>query len=138
MLKGINKPILNQAQARKKAIHDQRKPYEKVAEGMEAQFISHMLTELKKTAPSATAESQAQKIYSSLLDTERSEAMSKQGLGIKKMVLSQMLPEHLKYESERVVRTNPNPEIKKYQNPYEQNRLKHGIKMRAVQGESNE
>ncbi|MDP7321800.1 MAG: rod-binding protein [Bacteriovoracaceae bacterium] len=70
------------------------KPYLKVAEGLEAQFTNHLLNQMRKTVHPIEPESQAEKIYKSMLDSERSELMSKTdtGLGIKDLVLEQIYP----------------------------------------------
>ena len=75
------------------------KPYEEIAEGMEASFTSHMLSEMRKTIPKETPDSSAMEYYNSLLDYERSQLMAKSdsGLGVKKIILDQIVPNHLKH-----------------------------------------
>src|SRR5690554_4404007 len=75
------------------------KPYEDIAEGMEANFTSHLLAEMRKTVPKETPDSSATEYYNSLLDFERAQLMAKSdtGLGIKKVVLDQIVPQHLKH-----------------------------------------
>ncbi|HLW57579.1 MAG TPA: rod-binding protein [Bacteriovoracaceae bacterium] len=75
------------------------KPYEEIAEGMEASFTSHLLAEMRKTIPKETPDSSATEYYNSLLDYERAQLMAKSdtGLGIKKVVLDQIVPQHLKH-----------------------------------------
>ncbi len=75
------------------------KPFEDVAEGMEASFTSHMLAEMRKTVPKDTPDSTATAYYNSLLDYERAQTMAKSdsGLGIKKVILDQIVPEHMKH-----------------------------------------
>lgn len=75
------------------------KPYEEVAEGMETSFTSHMLREMRKTIPKETPDSSAMDYYNSLLDYERAQTMaqSDSGLGIKKVILEQIVPQHLKH-----------------------------------------
>jgi Rod binding domain-containing protein len=75
------------------------KPYEEIAEGMEANFTSYMLQEMKKTVPKETPDSTAQEYYNSLLDGERAQLMaqSDNGLGVKKIILDQIVPQHLKH-----------------------------------------
>jgi Rod binding domain-containing protein len=62
------------------------KPYEEIAEGMEANFSAHMLAEMRKTIPKESPDSSAMEYYNSLLDYERAQLMAKSdsGLGIKK------------------------------------------------------
>jgi Rod binding domain-containing protein len=76
-----------------------RRPYEKVAEGMETQFINHMIKEMRKGVPKEDQDSSAMNYYNSVMDYERSKILASDprgGIGIKKMILEQMLPEHLK------------------------------------------
>ena len=74
------------------------KPYLDVAEGMESQFTNHLLNEMRKTVHSSTPESSASRVYKSLLDQERADMMAKSdsGVGVKDVVLEQILPAHLK------------------------------------------
>lgn len=75
------------------------KPFEDIAEGMEANFTSHMLAEMRKTVPKETPDSSAMEYYNSLLDSERSQLMaqSDSGLGIKKVILDQIVPQNMKH-----------------------------------------
>lgn len=75
------------------------KPYEDVAEGMEANFTSYMLAEMRKTIPKETPDSSATNYYNSLLDSERAQLMAKSesGLGVKKVILDQIVPQHMKH-----------------------------------------
>ena len=75
------------------------KPYEDIAEGMEANFTSHMLAEMRKTVPKETPDSSAMEYYNSLLDYERAQLMAKSdsGLGIKKVILDQIVPPNMKH-----------------------------------------
>ncbi len=75
------------------------KPYEDIAEGMEANFTTHMLAEMRKTIPKETPDSSAMEYYNSLLDFERAQLMAKSdsGLGVKKVILDQIVPQHLKH-----------------------------------------
>jgi len=75
------------------------KPFEDIAEGMEANFTSHMLAEMRKTIPKETPDSSAMEYYNSLLDYERAQLMAKSdsGLGIKKVILDQIVPQHMKH-----------------------------------------
>lgn len=74
------------------------KQYEDVAEGMEANFTNHMLGEMRKSVNKETPDSAAMDYYNSLMDDEHSKTMaaSKNGLGVKGMILDQILPQHLK------------------------------------------
>lgn len=75
------------------------KPYEDIAEGMEANFTSHMLAEMRKTIPKENPDSSAMEYYNSLLDYERSQLMAKSdsGLGVKKVILDQIVPQNMKH-----------------------------------------
>lgn len=75
------------------------KPYQDVAEGMETSFTSHMLAEMRKTIPKESPDSSATEYYNSLLDYERAQTMAKSdsGLGIKKIILDQIVPQHMKH-----------------------------------------
>ncbi len=74
------------------------KPYIDIAEGMEENFTSYMLAEMRKTIPKETPDSSAMDYYNSLLDSERAQLMAKSesGLGVKKVILDQIVPQHLK------------------------------------------
>lgn len=75
------------------------KPFEDIAEGMEANFTSHMLAEMRKTIPKESPDSSAMDYYNSLLDFERAQLMAKSdsGLGIKKVILDQIVPQNMKH-----------------------------------------
>lgn len=75
------------------------KPYEEIAEGMETTFTSHMLAEMRKTVPKEGPDSPAMDYYNSLLDSERAQLMAKSesGLGVKKVILDQIVPQHMKH-----------------------------------------
>jgi len=74
------------------------RPYEEIAEGMEANFTNHLLQEMKKTIPKDNPDSAPMDYYNSLMDSERSQLMAKSetGLGVKKVILDQIVPAHLK------------------------------------------
>jgi Rod binding domain-containing protein len=74
------------------------KAYEDVAEGMEANFTSYMLQEMRKSIPKETPDSSAMDYYNSMLDYERAQTMAKSdsGLGVKKVILDQIVPENMK------------------------------------------
>jgi Rod binding domain-containing protein len=75
------------------------KPFEEIAEGMEANFTSHMLAEMRKTIPKENPDSSAMEYYNSLLDYERAQLMAKSdsGLGIKRVILDQIVPQNMKH-----------------------------------------
>lgn len=75
------------------------RPYEEIAEGMETSFTAHMLREMRKTIPKEAPESSAMDYYNSLLDYERAQLMAKSdtGLGVKKVILDQIVPNHMKH-----------------------------------------
>lgn len=74
------------------------KPFEEIAEGMETSFTSHMLAEMRKTIPKETPDSSPMEYYNSLMDFEMAQTMAKSdtGLGIKKVILDQIVPQHMK------------------------------------------
>ena len=80
------------------------KPYMRVAEGMEAQFTNHLLGQMRKSINSTEPQSQAEKVYKSMLDDERSQMMAKSdsGLGIKDLVLNQIYPQYKKQPSQAI------------------------------------
>lgn len=75
------------------------KPYEDIAEGMEASFTSHMLAEMRKSIPKEGQDSPSMDYYNSLLDYERAQLMAKSdtGLGVKKVILDQIVPQNMKH-----------------------------------------
>ncbi len=74
------------------------KPYEDIAEGMETNFTTHLLAEMRKSVPKETPDSSAMEYYNSLMDYERAQLMAKSdtGLGVKKVILDQIVPQHMK------------------------------------------
>lgn len=66
---------------------------------METNFTSYMLAEMRKTIPKETPDSSAMDYYNSLLDSERAQLMAKSesGLGVKKVILDQIVPAHMKH-----------------------------------------
>ncbi len=74
------------------------KQYRDIAKGMEQQFVQFMVEQMNKTAPSQEPESSAVKFYKSLLNERHSEIMTNQdeGLGIQRLILEQIVPDHLK------------------------------------------
>jgi Rod binding domain-containing protein len=85
------------------------KPYEEIAEGMEANFTSHMLAEMRKTIPKETPDSSAMEYYNSLMDYERAQLMAKSdsGLGVKKIILDQIVPQNMKHYLQQQRATKP-------------------------------
>lgn len=77
----------------------------RVAKGMEAQFTNHLLAQMRKTVDSASPVSNAEKIYKSMLDDERSKLManSQSGLGVKDMVLDQIYPQYKQLNARQAV-----------------------------------
>jgi Rod binding domain-containing protein len=69
-----------------------------VAEGMESQFINHMINEMRKSVHKVEPESQAERFYNSKIDEEYSKIMSgtKSGLGIKEMIIEQLAPQYIR------------------------------------------
>ncbi len=87
------------------------KPYLDVAKGMEKQFISYMISQMNNSVKSENEDSSAQKYYKGLMDNERAEIMAntKNGIGMKDLVLDQILPSHLKQPA------NVQAAVKRYQ-----------------------
>jgi Rod binding domain-containing protein len=69
-----------------------------VAEGMESQFINHMINEMRKSVNKTKPESQAERFYNSKIDEEYSKIMSetKNGLGLKEMIIEQLAPQYIR------------------------------------------
>jgi Rod binding domain-containing protein len=86
------------------------KPYEEIAEGMEANFTAMMLAEMRKTVPKDGPDSPAMDYYNSLLDYERAQLMAKSdsGIGIKKVILDQIVPQNMKH----YLKQSPHPEAR--------------------------
>ncbi|MCT4642338.1 MAG: rod-binding protein [Bacteriovoracaceae bacterium] len=78
-------------------------PYKKIAKGMERQFINHMINEMQKTVHSSEPQSAGTKYYKSLLADERSKIMANvdNGIGLKEVILEQIVPDHLKNTSNK-------------------------------------
>jgi Rod binding domain-containing protein len=91
------------------------KPYLDVAKGMEKQFINYMVTQMRNSVKSETPESSGEKYYKSLMDNERANIISdtKNGIGLKDMILDQILPSHLKQQVH--VKPNALASVKMYQ-----------------------
>lgn len=93
------------------------KQYKQVAQGMETQFINHMLGEMRKSIQKSKPDSSAESYYNSLQDYERSKIMAetKDGIGLKEMILKDLLPPHLLNQAT----TTPKPkqeQLKQYKN----------------------
>lgn len=92
--------ITNSAQAFQQNIKKENpvKPYEDIAEGMEANFTRMMLNEMRKTVAKESPDTPAMDYYNGLMDAERAELMAKSdsGLGVKKIILDQIVPNHMK------------------------------------------
>lgn len=73
----------------------------KVAEGMESQFINHMINEMRKTVDKQQPMNQAERFYNSKLDEEYAKIMSetKSGLGLKEMIIEQLAPQYIRREN---------------------------------------
>lgn len=86
------------------------KPYEEIAEGMETNFTSYMLAEMRKSVPKEGEDTPAMDYYNSLLDSERAQLMAKSdsGLGIKKVILDQIVPQNMKHYLQK---KNSHPEV---------------------------
>jgi Rod binding domain-containing protein len=76
------------------------KPYVDVAEGMETQFSNHMIEQMRKSIPREKELSSAESYYESLMDNERAKSMAQSdtGLGLKRVILDQIVPAHLKQQ----------------------------------------
>lgn len=69
------------------------KEIQDVAEGMETQFVNHLLTEMNKTVEKNEEESTAESFYQSMLNNERATAISKKGeIGLKDLIIDQLSP----------------------------------------------
>jgi Rod binding domain-containing protein len=77
---------------------EQIKPYKEIAEGMEEQFTNYLIDQMKKGIPKDEASSSAQNYYESLRDQEYAAKMAQSdtGIGLKRTILEQILPAHLK------------------------------------------
>ncbi|MCO4753888.1 MAG: rod-binding protein [Bacteriovoracaceae bacterium] len=89
-----------QARARQAAAKYENVPkeYMDVAQGMETQFINHMLNEMRKTVKSSEPDSSASKYYKGLVDHERAKIMATtdNGIGLKDVILDQIYPKHMR------------------------------------------
>jgi Rod binding domain-containing protein len=93
----INKIQSNQISGPKSLETQVPKEYLEIAEGMEAQFVDFLMGEMEKSIPRETPLSNAEGYYNATLNYERAQQAAKgQGLGIKRMILDQIYPEHLR------------------------------------------
>ena len=69
------------------------KRYRDVAEGMERQFVKHMIEQMDKTVERARPESSADAYYKSLFHDEIAQKVSRNGsLGLRDVILDQIYP----------------------------------------------
>lgn len=98
---------------------DALEPYRKVAEGMETQFVHHMIKQMRNTVPQDKPDSGEVNYYKSLMDYERAKIMAtdpKGGIGIKKLVLDEITPAYLKENHRR-----PQGNYQAYKNTLKEN-----------------
>lgn len=100
MIDKIQKPMpYNQAQVRLRNPHSDTKfipkAFIKVARGMEKQYAKFMIEQMNKTVKNSQSNSNGQNYYRSLLDDQRVNTIVKSGggLGLQKVILSQIYPE---------------------------------------------
>jgi hypothetical protein len=76
---------------------------------MESKITSHRLAEMRKTIPKETPDSSAMEYYNSLMDYERAQLMAKSdsGLGVKKVILDQIVPMNMKHYLKQAQATEP-------------------------------
>lgn len=74
------------------------KEYVEIAEGMEAQFVDFLFTEMNKSIQKESPDSAADTYYNSLINYERAQTAAKtgEGLGLKKLILDQIYPHQLR------------------------------------------
>lgn len=95
------------------------KGYMDIAQGMEKQFTNHLLAQMRKTVDSVEPDSQAKKIYKSMLDDERAQLMaeSSTGLGVKDLILDQLYPKYRRVPPNQAVQMyNPSDSHKGVRN----------------------
>ena len=105
MSKITQNPHLQQAKSHKSLYENKNVPkaYKEIAVGMEKQFIRHMIDEMQKTVQSQEPEGPGSKYYKSLLADKRSDIMAQveNGIGLKEIILDQIVPAHLKNQPSR-------------------------------------
>ena len=74
------------------------RPYVKIAESMEAQYVEFMLNKMKETVPKNRPDGPAMSYYRSLLTREQAMRLVQTSgtFGIKKMILDQIYPARLR------------------------------------------
>jgi len=106
----IQKPVQSFSHAKNLNPSEQQiyDSYNKVAESMETQFAELMFKEMRKTVPKEEQDSTAMNFYNSTLDHERAKILSahQNGLGIKNLILDQILPPNLKQKRDNQVHNN--------------------------------
>jgi len=67
---------------------------ERVAQGMETQFINYMIEKMRKNIPKNKTPSSTENYYQSLLNYERAKLIAKQnkGTGLQKLIIEQLNP----------------------------------------------
>lgn len=119
-------------------------PYKNVASGMEQEFAKYMIEQMEKTVDRGTPDNQATSYYRSLTTQERSKAMAEtgRGLGLKKLILDQIYPKHLRtelgynsFEAQMKAQAANRNKIKIYESE-QQNGVK-GIEMAPVSQEGD-
>ena len=93
-------PAHNQRGMKTVSREEMLKPYVEVAEGIETQFTNHMIEQMRRTVPRENEPSSAESYYESLIDNERAKTMAQSdtGLGLKRVILDQIVPAHLKQQ----------------------------------------
>lgn len=96
----------------------------KVAEGMEAQFVEYLISQMQKTVHKNKPDTSALRIYNSMLKTEHAKEVAaqgnKNGLMIRKMIIDQIYPQRMRNEitynsfENANKRTNNVHSVKKY------------------------
>ncbi|MBF0297298.1 MAG: rod-binding protein [Oligoflexia bacterium] len=71
-------------------------PYNKIARGMEVEFLKYLLKEMRTTIDKNEESSEEVDFYTQLLDEEYSKALAdkNQGVGIQNIILKQLLPKY--------------------------------------------
>ena len=75
---------------------------------METQFVNHLMGEMRKTINKEDPDSSQMNYYNSLMDYELSKIMAKndKGIGIKEMILEDIVPEHIKQRMRQIPAKN--------------------------------
>lgn len=90
------------------------KEMKEAARGMEKQFVQYMVEQMNKTVDRNKEMNSAEKYYNSLLDNERTDALSKtggKGLGIQEMVLEEIYPRKFRNKAAFEMYQNQNAAI---------------------------